>query len=148
MPEIVEVLVDGGKATAGPPIGPALGPMEVNMPLMKDPSRLYSLPGDVRASTMASCMDDISALLLARAKSEPIWLPPIAMEARPSIGATTEASDFHTGGCLSLVTGSLVHATSKGTRRKMYKDSLVKFSAVLAVTNTARYVHRIFHSAG
>ena len=31
MPEIIEVLVDGGKATAGPPIGPALGPMEVNI---------------------------------------------------------------------------------------------------------------------
>jgi large subunit ribosomal protein L11 len=31
MPEVIEVLVDGGKATAGPPIGPALGPMEVNI---------------------------------------------------------------------------------------------------------------------
>lgn len=31
MPEIIEVLVDGGKATAGPPIGPALGPMEINI---------------------------------------------------------------------------------------------------------------------
>src|SRR2546422_1375608 len=31
MPETVEVLVDGGKATAGPPLGPALGPMGVNI---------------------------------------------------------------------------------------------------------------------
>src|ERR671922_2902915 len=27
----VEVLVDGGKATAGPPLGPALGPLGVNV---------------------------------------------------------------------------------------------------------------------
>ena len=31
MPEVVEVLVDGGKATPGPPLGPALGPMGVNI---------------------------------------------------------------------------------------------------------------------
>jgi len=31
MPETVEALVDGGKATAGPPLGPALGPMGVNI---------------------------------------------------------------------------------------------------------------------
>jgi len=31
MPEVIEVLVDGGKAAAGPPIGPALGPLEVNI---------------------------------------------------------------------------------------------------------------------
>src|SRR3970040_3187222 len=31
MPETLEVLVDGGKATAGPPLGPALGPMGLNI---------------------------------------------------------------------------------------------------------------------
>ncbi len=31
MPEKLEVLVDGGKATPGPPLGPALGPMGVNV---------------------------------------------------------------------------------------------------------------------
>ncbi|HKZ23349.1 MAG TPA: 50S ribosomal protein L11 [Thermoplasmata archaeon] len=31
MPEKLEVLVDGGKATAGPPLGPALGPLGVNI---------------------------------------------------------------------------------------------------------------------
>lgn len=31
MAEIVEVLVEGGKASAGPPIGPALGPHGVNV---------------------------------------------------------------------------------------------------------------------
>ena len=29
--EIIEVLVEGGKATAAPPLGPALGPMGVNI---------------------------------------------------------------------------------------------------------------------
>ncbi len=31
MAEKIEVLVDGGKATPGPPLGPALGPMGVNV---------------------------------------------------------------------------------------------------------------------
>jgi large subunit ribosomal protein L11 len=31
MPEKIEALVDGGKASAGPPLGPALGPMGVNI---------------------------------------------------------------------------------------------------------------------
>ena len=31
MAEKIEVLVDGGKATAGPPLGPALGPLGVNV---------------------------------------------------------------------------------------------------------------------
>ena len=31
MVETIEALVDGGKASAGPPLGPALGPMGINM---------------------------------------------------------------------------------------------------------------------
>lgn len=31
MPEKLQVLVDGGKATPGPPLGPALGPLGVNI---------------------------------------------------------------------------------------------------------------------
>ncbi|MEM3493106.1 MAG: 50S ribosomal protein L11 [Thermoplasmata archaeon] len=31
MPETVEALVEGGKATPGPPLGPALGPLGVNI---------------------------------------------------------------------------------------------------------------------
>lgn len=31
MGEVVEVLVPGGKATAGPPLGPALGPLGINV---------------------------------------------------------------------------------------------------------------------
>lgn len=31
MADVVEALVDGGKATAGPPLGPALGPKGVNI---------------------------------------------------------------------------------------------------------------------
>ena len=29
--DTVEVLIEGGSATAGPPIGPALGPFGINM---------------------------------------------------------------------------------------------------------------------
>jgi large subunit ribosomal protein L11 len=31
MPEVIKVLVEGGKASAGPPLGPALGPLGVNL---------------------------------------------------------------------------------------------------------------------
>jgi large subunit ribosomal protein L11 len=31
MPQEISVMVEGGKATAGPPLGPALGPMGVNI---------------------------------------------------------------------------------------------------------------------
>jgi len=36
MTDIVELLVPGGKATAGPPVGPALGPLGVNIKQIVD----------------------------------------------------------------------------------------------------------------
>ena len=36
MAEVVEVLVAGGKATAGPPLGPALGPLGINVKAVVD----------------------------------------------------------------------------------------------------------------
>jgi len=36
MAEVVEVLVPGGKATAGPPLGPALGPLGINVKAVVD----------------------------------------------------------------------------------------------------------------
>lgn len=36
MAETVEVLVPGGRATAGPPIGPALGPLGINVKAVVD----------------------------------------------------------------------------------------------------------------
>ncbi len=36
MADVVEVLVQGGKATAGPPIGPALGPLGINVKAVVD----------------------------------------------------------------------------------------------------------------
>ncbi|MDT8358307.1 MAG: 50S ribosomal protein L11 [Methanomicrobiaceae archaeon] len=36
MGEVVEVLVPGGRATAGPPLGPALGPLGINVKAVVD----------------------------------------------------------------------------------------------------------------
>ena len=36
MAETVEVLVPGGRATAGPPLGPALGPLGINVKAVVD----------------------------------------------------------------------------------------------------------------
>ena len=46
MPQEISVMVEGGKATAGPPLGPALGPMGVNIGLVlkeiNDKTKLFS----------------------------------------------------------------------------------------------------------
>lgn len=34
MPQEISIMVEGGKATAGPPLGPALGPMGINIGLV------------------------------------------------------------------------------------------------------------------
>ena len=36
MAETIEALVDGGQASAGPPLGPALGPMGINIKAVID----------------------------------------------------------------------------------------------------------------
>ncbi len=36
MPQVVEVLVPGGKATPGPPLGPAIGPLGLNVKAVVD----------------------------------------------------------------------------------------------------------------
>ncbi|WP_457741820.1 50S ribosomal protein L11 [Thermococcus sp.] len=36
MPQVVEVLVEGGKATPGPPLGPAIGPLGLNVKQVVD----------------------------------------------------------------------------------------------------------------
>ena len=44
MPEIIEVLIDGGEASPGPPLGPALGPLGVN---------IMAVAGDINKKTVA-----------------------------------------------------------------------------------------------
>ncbi len=46
MPQEISVMVEGGKATAGPPLGPALGPMGINIGLVlkeiNDKTKLFA----------------------------------------------------------------------------------------------------------
>ncbi|MDD3494045.1 MAG: 50S ribosomal protein L11 [Candidatus Thermoplasmatota archaeon] len=50
MPEIVEVLVEGGKASAGPPIGPALGPHGVN--IVEIVNKINEVTADFQGTTV------------------------------------------------------------------------------------------------
>ena len=50
MAEIVEVLVEGGQASAGPPIGPALGPHGVN--IVEIVSKINEITSDFQGTTV------------------------------------------------------------------------------------------------
>lgn len=50
MPEVVEVLVEGGKASAGPPIGPALGPHGVN--IVEIVNKINEVTADFQGTTV------------------------------------------------------------------------------------------------
>lgn len=50
MAEIVEVLIEGGKASAGPPIGPALGPHGVN--IVEIVNKINEVTSDFQGTTV------------------------------------------------------------------------------------------------
>jgi len=50
MAEIVEILIEGGKASAGPPIGPALGPHGVN--IVEIVNKINEVTSDFQGTTV------------------------------------------------------------------------------------------------
>ena len=82
MPERLEVLVDGGKATAGPPLGPALGPLGVN---------IVQVVKDINEKTKSFDGMKVPVVLLVDAKTKAytieVGTPPVSALIKKEIGA-------------------------------------------------------------
>jgi large subunit ribosomal protein L11 len=90
MPEIIEVLVDGGEASPGPPLGPALGPLGVN---------IMAVAGDINKKTGAfKGMKVPVKITIAEDKSYEIEVgtPPISALIKDELGLASGASNPRT----------------------------------------------------
>jgi large subunit ribosomal protein L11 len=90
MPEIVEVLVDGGEASPGPPLGPALGPLGVN---------IMNVANDINTKTAAfRGMKVPVKITIADDKSYEIEVgtPPISALIKDELGLDKGASNPRT----------------------------------------------------
>lgn len=90
MPEIIEVLIDGGEASPGPPLGPALGPLGVN---------IMNVAGDINKKTGAfKGMKVPVKIIIAEDKSYEIEIgtPPISALIKDELGLKSGASNPRT----------------------------------------------------
>jgi large subunit ribosomal protein L11 len=105
MPEIVEVLVDGGEATPGPPLGPALGPLGVN---------IVMIAGDINKRTKAfKGMKVPVKIVIADDKSYEIEIgtPPVSALIKDELNLEKGASNPRTEAAGNLTIEQLVKVT-------------------------------------
>jgi large subunit ribosomal protein L11 len=90
MPEIIEVLVDGGEASPGPPLGPALGPLGVNiMNVANDINKKTSAFKGMKVPVKITIADDKSYEI-------EIGTPPISALIKDELGIEKGASNPRT----------------------------------------------------
>ncbi|HDN68903.1 50S ribosomal protein L11 [ANME-1 cluster archaeon ex4572_4] len=124
---VVEVLVEGGKASAGPPLGPALGPLGVSIKEVVE--RINELTRD-----FAGMKVPVKVTVVAAGKAEiTVGTPPTAALLKKELGIEKAKTDSTTDfvGDISL---EQVKAVAKKKREGMLAASLK--SAVKEVLGT------------
>ncbi len=128
MPQVVEVLVPGGKASPGPPLGPAIGPLGLNVKAVVDSINeatrdFDGLPVPVKIIAKEDRTFDIE-----------VGIPPVSALIKKEIGTEkgSKATNREFVGDLSL---EKVIKIAKIKKKQMLAYSLK--SAVLEVLGTA-----------
>ena len=128
MPQVVEVLVPGGKATPGPPLGPAIGPLGLNVKAVVDAINdatkdFDGLPVPVKVIAKEDRTFEVE-----------VGVPPVSALIKKEIGAEkgSKATNREFVGDLSL---DQVVKIAKIKQKQMLAYSLK--SAVLEVLGTA-----------
>ncbi len=97
MPQEVSIMVEGGKATAGPPLGPALGPLGINLgQVVKEINEKTKAFSGMQVPVKVIVDPDTKKFEIAVGK------PPVSALLKKEVGAETA-----TGAVKTKVTGNL-----------------------------------------
>jgi large subunit ribosomal protein L11 len=123
MPEVVEVLVDGGEASPGPPLGPALGPLGVNiMAVAKDINKKTAAFKGMKVPVKITIGDDKSYDI-------EVGTPPISALIRDELGIAKGASNPRTDQAGNMTKAQLVkvcHMKGDGLLGKELPDKALE----------------------
>ena len=133
MAEKIEVLVDGGKASAGPPLGPALGPMGLN---------IGQVVADINTKTKDFSGMKVPVKLIVDKKTKEytitVGTPPTSALILQEIGIDKGPGDNSAGDSVSMTMEQAVKVA------KMKRDALLAKdlkAAVKEVLGTAVSMH-------
>jgi large subunit ribosomal protein L11 len=122
MPQEISVMVDGGKATAGPPLGPALGPMGINIGLViKEINEKTKLFSGMQVPVKVTVDPDTKKFEISVGK------PPVSALLKKELGVETA-----TGASKTKLTGDLKMAQIKKVA-EMKVDNMMAASIKAAV---------------
>ncbi|MCL4413055.1 MAG: 50S ribosomal protein L11 [Candidatus Thermoplasmatota archaeon] len=97
MPQEVSVMVEGGKATAGPPLGPALGPLGINLGLV-----LKEINDKTKAFSGMQVPVKVSVDPETKKFNVTVGMPPVSALLKKELGVETA-----TGAVRTKVSGNL-----------------------------------------